>query len=106
MSKLAIIKTGGKQYIVTPGKKIKIEKVDTEEGKEINFKDVLLFNNGKETKIGNPYISGTEVKAKVLAHDRHKKNIIFKYKPKKRYKVKRGHRQPYSEVEILDIASK
>ena len=103
MSKLAIIKTGGKQYLVSSGEKIKIEKVDVEEGKEIVFNEVLLLNDGKETKIGTPFIPGSKVKGKVLAHDKGDKIIVFKYKPKKRYKKKKGHRQPFSEVEITKI---
>ncbi len=99
----AVIKTGGKQYIVSPGNKIKIEKVNVEEGKEIVFSDVLLFHDGKDIKIGTPFLSDVKVKGKVLSQDRHAKVIIFKYKPKKRYRLKKGHRQPFSEVEITGI---
>ncbi len=102
---LAVIKTGGKQYIVSPQKKIKIEKLDIEEGKEVVFKDVLLINDGKKTIIGEPLIKGATVVGKVLKQDRHKKVIIFKYKPKKRYKVKKGHKQPFTEVQISEIKS-
>ncbi|MDD2909579.1 MAG: 50S ribosomal protein L21 [Minisyncoccales bacterium] len=103
---LAVIKTGGKQYIVSPGKKIKIEKLDIEEGENVTFEDVLLINDGKKTVIGEPIIKGATVAGKVLKQDRHKKLIVFKYKPKKRYKVKKGHRQPFTEVEISEISSK
>lgn len=103
---LAVIKTGGKQYIVSPGKKIKIEKLDIEEGENVTFEDVLLINDGKKTVIGEPIIKGVTVTGKVLKQDRHKKLIVFKYKPKKRYKVKKGHRQPFTEVEISEISSK
>ncbi|MFA7141919.1 MAG: 50S ribosomal protein L21 [Candidatus Paceibacterota bacterium] len=105
MNMLAVIKTGGKQYIVSPQKKIKIEKLDIEEGKEVVFKDVLLINDGKKTIIGEPLIKGATVVGKVLKQDRHKKVIIFKYKPKKRYKVKKGHKQPFTEVQISEIKS-
>jgi len=102
----AVIKTGGKQYLVSTGEKIKIEKIDTEEGKEVVFDEVLLLGKDeKDVKIGNPFVKGARVKAKVLKQDRAKKIIIFKYKPKKRYQKKQGHRQPYTEVEILKILS-
>ncbi|MDD4358198.1 MAG: 50S ribosomal protein L21 [Candidatus Pacebacteria bacterium] len=103
---LAVIKTGGKQYIVSPGKKIKVEKIDIEEGKSVTFEEVLLINNEGKTIIGEPTIKGASVSGKVLKQDRSEKVIIFKKKPKKRYKVKKGHRQPFTEVEISEIVSK
>ncbi len=99
----AVIKTGGKQYLVSPGDKIKIEKIDKAEGKEVTFGQVLLLQKGKAIKIGTPLVKGAKVKARVLKQDRAKKVIIFKYKAKKRYQKKMGHRQPYTEVEILKI---
>lgn len=102
----AVIKTGGKQYLVSPGDKIKIEKIDASEEKEVVFDEVLLIaDNKEEIKIGAPFIKGAKVKAKVLAQNKAKKIIIFKYKPKKRYKKKMGHRQPYTEVEIMSISA-
>ena len=101
----AVIKTGGKQYLVSPGDKIKIEKIDKAESKEITFGQVLLVVKNKTTTIGTPLIRGVKVTARVLKQDRAKKVIIFKYKPKKRYQKKMGHRQPYTEVEILKILS-
>ncbi len=101
----AVIKTGGKQYKVSPGDKVKIEKLKYEEGEDVIFSDVLLVENENDLIIGTPLIKGAEVKAKVLKQDRHEKVIIFKYKPKKRYKLKKGHRQPFTEVEIIDIKS-
>lgn len=100
---LAVIKTGGKQYIVTPGDKIKIEKLDAKEGKEVTFKEVLLLEKNKKLEIGNPLVKGAKVIGKVLSQGKGKKIIIFKYKPKTRYKVKKGHRQPFTEVEIKTI---
>ena len=97
---LAVIKTGGKQYKVSEGDKIKIEK---KEGDEIVFKEVLLLNDGKKTIIGQPFVEGAEVKARVIRQGRNPKVTIFKYKPKKRYKVKKGHRQPFTEIEIIEI---
>ncbi len=104
---IAVIKTGGKQYLVSPGKKIKVEKLDAEKGSKINFKEVLLFEDEKENLIlGTPYIEGVSVIGEVIEEGRGEKKTIFKYKPKKRYKVKRGHRQPYTEVEIKEIKNK
>jgi len=102
---LAVIKTGGKQYLVSPGQKIKIEKLKAKEGKEITFSDVLLLEKGKSIEIGNPFIKGVKVIGKILKQGKSEKVIIFKYKAKKRYKVKKGHRQPFTEVEILKIES-
>lgn len=100
---LAVIKTGGKQYIVVPGDKIKIEKIEKKEGDEITFKEVLLLEKGKKIEIGEPFIKKAKVVAKVLKQGKSKKVIIFKYRASKRYKVKKGHRQRFTEVEILKI---
>jgi len=99
----AVIRTGGKQYLVSPGDKIKIEKLDVPEGEEVTFKEILLLEKGKALKIGDPLVKGAKVTAKLLKQDRAKKIIILKYKAKKRYQVKKGHRQPFSEIEILKI---
>ena len=101
----AVIKTGGKQYLVSPGDKIKVEKLDVEQGKEIIFDQVLLLEKGKSIKIGDPLVKGAKVKAMALEQGREKKVTILKYKPKKRYQVKKGHRQPFTEIEILKILS-
>ena len=100
---LAIIKTGGKQYLVSPGKKIKVEKIEKKEGKEVIFDQVLLLEKQNRIEIGTPSIKGAKVIGKVLGHGKGKKIIVIKYKAKKRYKVKKGHRQPFTEVEILEI---
>ncbi len=102
---LAVIKTGGKQYLISPGQKIKIEKLDKEENSEIIFDEVLLLEKDEKIEIGTPTIKGAKVIGKILKQDKAKKVIIFKYKAKKRYKVKKGHRQPFTEVEILRIES-
>ena len=80
---LAVIRTGGKQYLVSPGQKIKIEKVDIKEGKEITFKEVLLLEKNKKVEIGSPLVRGARVTGKVLSHGKGKKIIVFKYRPKK-----------------------
>jgi len=107
---LAVIRTGGKQYLVTPGQKIKIEKLELpekkgEEKQEVVFDEVLLLEKNKKLEIGKPLVKGAKVTAKVLEEGKGKKIIIFKYKPKTRYKVKKGHRQPFTEVEITKIES-
>jgi len=100
---LAVIKTGGKQYLVSPGQKIKIEKIDKKEGSEIIFKEVLLLEKDRKIEIGSPLIKGVKVIGKIIKHGKGKKIIVFKYKSKTRYKVKKGHRQPFTEIAILKI---
>ncbi len=97
----AIIKTGGKQYIVRAGDKIKVEKLDAPEGSGVVF--VALLVSDKETVLGTPHVNGYNIKAKVLRHGKGEKIIVYKYKPKKRYHKKQGHRQLFTEVEILSI---
>jgi large subunit ribosomal protein L21 len=99
---IAIIRTGGKQYIVKPGDKLKIEKLLKEVGEEFVFPDVLLVEKGDKIEVGTPFVKA-EVTAKVLSHGKGDKVIIYKYKPKKRESRKIGHRQPYTEIEILGI---
>lgn len=99
---IAIIKTGGKQYLVQPGDKIKVEKLETKEGEEVSFSDVLLVEKGNKVEIGTPFVKA-EVTAKVIKHGKGDKVIVYKYKPKKRESRKIGHRQPYTEIEILGI---
>lgn len=107
---LAIIKTGGKQYLVKKGDKIKIEKIDGKEGDEVNFTDVLLLAYSPEgsaeqkLEIGKPIIKNAKVIGTILKQGKGKKIIIYKYKPKKRYSKKAGHRQAFTEVEIKEIA--
>lgn len=87
---LAVIKTGGKQYLVSPGQKIKIEKIDKKEGSEISFPEVLLLEKNKKIEIGLPFIKGAKVIGKVVSQGKRKKVIVFKYKAKKREKTKKG----------------
>lgn len=100
---MAVIRTGGKQYLVSPKDKIKVEKLEVQEGDEITFSDVLLLEKNEKLEVGHPVIEGAKVKGKVLSQGKGKKVIVFKYKPKKRYKKKTGHRQPFTEVEIMGI---
>ncbi len=100
---LAIIKTGGKQYKVSQGDKIKVEKLEGKEGSKIIFSEVLFVGDEKEVKIGTPLISGAKVEGKILKTAKEKKIVGIKFKTKKRYKVKFGHRQVMTEVEITKI---
>ena len=106
MAEIAVIKTGGKQYLVKPGQKIKVEKLAAEEGSDVEFSEVLLLENGKGLQVGTPFVKGTKVKGKILKQGKGKKVVIFKYKPKKREKTKKGHRQPFTEVQIISIETK
>ncbi|MDD5221466.1 MAG: 50S ribosomal protein L21 [Candidatus Pacebacteria bacterium] len=99
----AVIKTGGKQYLVEVGKKIKIEKLDTKEGGSVTFAEVLMIGNDKEMKIGTPFVSSAKVTGTVLKQDKDKKVVTFKYRAKHRYHKTIGHRQPYTMVEIKKI---
>ncbi len=100
---LAVIKTGGKQYLVKKGDRIEIEKIEGKEGDEIEFTDILLLEKNKKVEIGKPKVEKAKVVGKILEQGRGEKVIIFKYKPKKRYKKKAGHRQPYTKIEIKEI---
>lgn len=100
---LAVIKTGGKQYLVQPGDKIKIEKLEKKEGAEVTFFDVLLVEKNNKVEIGTPKVKEAKVVGKVLGQGKGDKIIVFKYKSKKRYKRKIGHRQPFTEIEITEI---
>ena len=99
----AIIETGGKQYKVELGKKIQVEKLSVKDGETAVFDRVLLKADDKKTVMGDPYIKDAQVEAKVLKSGRGVKKIVFKYHPKTRYRKKKGHRQPYTEVEISKI---
>ena len=95
----AVIETGGKQYYVTEGTVLYIEKLDTEAGKEVELDKVLMVND----KVGNPYVKGAKVIGEVVKHGKNKKIIVFKYNAKKNYRKKQGHRQPYTKIEIKKI---
>ena len=100
----AVIKTGGKQYLVAPGQKLKIERMDAKEGGMISFYEVLLIMGDHDTvSIGAPIVKDAKVEAKVIKQGRDKKVIVFKYRPKARHRKKQGHRQHFTEVEIQKI---
>ena len=101
----AVIKTGGKQYRVSPGDSIEVEKLPYDVGEQIEFDQVLLVTNGAGTKIGQPLVEGAIVKATVTRQVRGRKVVIFKYRPSKRYRRKRGHRQHHTRLRIDDIVA-
>jgi len=100
----AVVKTGGKQYRVSAGEKLRIEQIGAEVGQEIVLDQVLLVADGEALKMGAPLVSGATVKAKVLGHGRGDKVHIFKMRRRKHYRKSQGHRQNYNEIEILGIA--
>lgn len=98
----AIIETGGKQYKVAQGDVVFVEKLNAEAGETVTFDKVLVVG-GDDVKVGAPYVSGASVSATVAKQGKAKKVIVYKYKPKKGYHKKQGHRQPYTKVEITAI---
>ncbi len=99
----AVIKTGGKQYRVVAGEKIKVEQIPADVGTEISLDQVLMVGAGENVKLGNPLIPGATVTAKVVSHGRHPKVKIFKMRRRKHYQKHQGHRQNYTELEISSI---
>lgn len=99
----AIIETGGKQYRVVSGDVLYIEKLPNQEGENVIFDKVLMIGDGETVQVGTPYVTGAQVKAVVEKQGRGKKIVVFKYKPKKNYHKKQGHRQPYTRVRIEAI---
>ena len=101
----AVVKTGGKQYRVSAGEKLRIEQIGAEIGQEILLDQVLLVADGEALKLGAPLVAGATVKAKVLGHGRGDKVHIYKLRRRKHYRKSQGHRQNYTEIEILGIAA-
>ncbi|MBB6561133.1 large subunit ribosomal protein L21 [Acidovorax soli] len=101
----AVIKTGGKQYRVASGEKIKVEQIAADVGQEIVIDQVLAVGNGAELKVGTPLVSGATVKATVVAHGKHDKVHIFKMRRRKHYQKRQGHRQQFTELQIGVIAA-
>jgi large subunit ribosomal protein L21 len=99
----AVIATGGKQYKVAPGEKIKVEKLDAKEGDSFKFDKVLLITDGDKVEVGLPHLKGAVVEAKVLKQGRGEKKIVFRFHSKTRYRKRKGHRQEYTELEIVKI---
>lgn len=99
----AIIETGGKQYKVAEGDTLFIEKLPVEAGEAVTFDKVLAVIDGENVTVGTPVVEGAKVDASVVKNGKGKKIIVFKYKPKKGYRLRQGHRQPYTKVEIKKI---
>ncbi len=101
----AVIKTGGKQYRVAAGEKIKVEQIAADVGQEIVLSEVLAVGNGAELKVGTPLVAGASVKATVVAHGKHDKVRIFKMRRRKHYQKRQGHRQTYTELQISAVSA-
>jgi large subunit ribosomal protein L21 len=101
--KIAVIETGGKQYLVSEGQKIQIEKLEDEQGSKLSFDKVLLAVDGDKIEIGKPYLAGKKVGAELLNQARLPKVITYKYHSKNRYRNKKGHRQPVTFVKISSV---
>ena len=101
----AVIKTGGKQYRVSPGESIDVEKLPYDVGEQIELDEVLLVSNDSDPKIGQPLVKGAKVKATVTRQTKGRKVIIFKFRPSKRYRRKKGHRQHYTRLRIDEIVA-
>jgi len=105
MAKIAIIETGGKQYLVTQDTVLNVEKISDSEkaGSKITFDKVLLTDDGNETKVGSPYVEGAKVSAELIEQGKADKVTVIRYRQKSRYFKKRGHRQPYTKVRITQV---
>ncbi len=101
----AIVRTGGKQYRIEPGAVLRVEKLPADVGATIELGDVLLVGRGESVVVGKPIVPGAKVSAKVTAHGKHPKVIVYKFKRRKNYRRKRGHRQLYTEVKIEKISA-
>jgi large subunit ribosomal protein L21 len=101
----AVVKTGGKQYRVSPGDTIEVEKLPHEVGESIELDQVLMVVNGSGATIGRPLVEGAKVKATVMRQAKGRKVIIFKYSPSKRYRRKKGHRQNYTRLRVDEIVA-
>jgi large subunit ribosomal protein L21 len=99
----AVIKTGGKQYCVTPGEQLQVEKIAGEVGDAVTFDQVLLTSDGEAVQVGKPFIENAKVVAKIARHGKGRKIVVFKYKRRKNYRRKRGHRQPFTLIKIENI---
>lgn len=99
----AVIKTGGKQYRVAQGEKLRVEKLAGNPGDAVTFDEVLLVGGGDAPKVGRPLVAGARVNATITAQDRDKKIIVFKFRRRKNYRKKIGHRQPFTELTITGI---
>ena len=101
----AVIQTGGKQYRVSPGEVLKVEKLPGEVGETVDFDRVLLASDGEKVEIGKPYLENSKVTGRITRHGKNRKIVVFKYKKRKGYRRTRGHRQQFTEVRIDTIGN-
>jgi len=99
----AVIKTGGKQYRVQPGETVQVEKLDVEVGKTVEFDEVLLVADGENIRLGTPHVAGAKVVAEVVDQGRDKKILVYKYRRRKAWHRKQGHRQPFTALKVTEI---
>jgi len=99
----AIIETGGKQYKIRRGDVLRVEKLDAEEGQIVEITKILAIGGEEGLEVGKPFVEDAKVTLKILEHGKGEKILVFKYKPKKKYRKLRGHRQPYTKVSVDDI---
>jgi large subunit ribosomal protein L21 len=101
----AVFRTGGKQFRVTPGERLRVPALAAEAGETVTFGDVLLVSSGDSVTVGQPTLEGAAVKAEVVGHGRDRKVIVFKRKRRKGYRRKQGHRQGYTEIRVAEIVA-
>jgi large subunit ribosomal protein L21 len=101
----AVIKTGGKQYRVTEGDVLRVEKLNAAQGDAVEIDSVLMINDGEQVKVGAPYVAGGKVSAKVRSHGRARKILVVKFRRRKHHRKQMGHRQHYTELEITGISA-
>ena len=101
----AIVETGGKQYQVEEGRYLKVELLDGEVESKIVFDKIVMIANGQKSKVGQPYVTGASVEGTIMTHDKEKKIIVYKQRPKKGYRKKQGHRQGFTKIMITKIRS-
>ena len=101
----AVVKIKGQQFRVEPGNRLQVPLLDDEVGADVTFEEVLMYADGDDIKVGNPNVEGATVAAEVLRHGRSRKVVVFKFKRRKNYRRKKGHRQSFTEVSIKDISA-
>ena len=99
----AVVKTGGKQYRVSEGQTLEVEKLEGSPGDRINLNEVLLLSEGDNVTVGRPLVDGASVEVEIVDHDKHRKVLVFKLRRRKRYRRKVGHRQPYTALKVTSI---
>jgi large subunit ribosomal protein L21 len=100
----AVIQTGGKQYRVQPGETVQVEKLDAEVGKTVEFTEVLLVADGENVRLGTPHVAGVKVTAEVVDQGRDSKILVYKYRRRKAWHRKQGHRQPFTALKVTEIS--